>query len=857
MSCIIKYLICFELIFSPFLINAQTPCESAAEYSDHDIFGGYENNFIPDFNDPEQKQVFTLYLKQRFLGDTSTVTDANFKKIVNILEASPGIKKPAFPSISWQRVEKVYNVGKELKTFLQDLNKSSGKWRALYMQPVANVGDWLKTKQDDQNILESYSFLIIFPKQYVKVFVEKDPTKKIDLVEVLKDLVERIQKENIPENAKNFLIASAIHTFAYDDYLKAKLKLPNAMTVLAGLNELLQTRDSLANKIMNCSFDEILDKSNTHLKYPISSNKSLEESIRVLTQITEQSPSETVVLSKLVRPLSLAEASFRSCLAQDCASRTYFSKGLDPNFIYYTVQEEGGWKGHVTIALGEADFNSEKKKVAFVDKIQGFPLEYLPGLLEAIRQACLKMGYELSIPLKMGDINGIANEQVTRTTISKLPAFKNQTVVYKKFTPHSHEYEFDEYASRSDNGLDVKPLLPLVTDAPVKFVLHDPVEARSVDTLNNKSLFEIIAESFQLKFGDVDKQKKYFDVTETLLKANLPIDPEFKNFLNKCITDKEVPITLRYRAMTHLLMFRNKKLDEAFAHFTEAQVTNLIQNWMQKKTLALTAIVANTAWRSFIAGKISVEMILKYSTDLNPSDSLKLIMQDQKILEKTRIAVNSFMSTPMFQHKYVYTYIHQLALFIEIAKIALEKKQDDVVLESEQFIFDILDSMSKWVVTLNNKEKQEFFKLLSKLFIDPDSPFDEVVLAKYVKLHYENMASKTFWFRAKKTYIPSVLISSFWILSFASYKLFGVGAGTLLDATGVKESFAELLSILLHAGSFVVGTMAWPLLTSTTTNPHVDKRNKLKKFYKELSQRLKNAKCSIALQKPEEDRNAQ
>ena len=134
---------------------------------------------------------------------------------------------------------------------------------------------------------------------------------------------------------------------------------------------------------------------------------------KYLTQITEeiQNQPDTAVRGTEVlrlRPLSIQESPFRSCLSGDCATNTYFETALDPNFLYFTLtNSRHESSGHVTLVLGEAQSpKGLTVKTAFVDKIQNIEPQKLNAVLQGIYLSLKEQGYVLALPKDVGDLNG-------------------------------------------------------------------------------------------------------------------------------------------------------------------------------------------------------------------------------------------------------------------------------------------------------------------------------------------------------------------------------------------------------------------------------------------------------------------
>lgn len=134
----------------------------------------------------------------------------------------------------------------------------------------------------------------------------------------------------------------------------------------------------------------------------------------------------------LLRPLTIQEAPFRSCLGLDCSTTEYFRTALLPHFVYFTLTDPNSYasNGAITLVLGTVQAPSLQQQnsreglelrdaapevpAAFLDKVQNVPLEQLPLVLLSLREILLKSGYELVLPKDAGGENSLTNNPSVR-----------------------------------------------------------------------------------------------------------------------------------------------------------------------------------------------------------------------------------------------------------------------------------------------------------------------------------------------------------------------------------------------------------------------------------------------------------
>ena len=160
-----------------------------------------------------------------------------------------------------------------------------------------------------------------------------------------------------------------------------------------------------------------------------------------------------------VRPLSLLESPYRSCLSGDCASHTYFKKALDPDFLFFTLTDSAHRSsGYIAVVLGSAQTSGGAAKTAFVDKIQNIPTEKLIPVLEAVRQSLAEHGFRLGLPKDTGNENGLSNERWIRNYVRSriLPLLEGNDLT--GFQPRGRRYDFSHGYSRANTKPDMLEL---------------------------------------------------------------------------------------------------------------------------------------------------------------------------------------------------------------------------------------------------------------------------------------------------------------------------------------------------------------------------------------------------------------
>ncbi len=322
---------------------------------------------------------------------------------------------------------------------------------------------------------------------------------------VYKKLEEERQKLLLKNEDISFIskaMLDLIHTAGF--FNKAwtnQIKDKDPFVVIRSVTRIIENREHLSLELGFKSFSDLkrslglsrIEKEFYDKEELLKRLKFLEEQIKESESFIED---QEVVYR--VRALRLHESPFRGCVGgSDCSSRTYFKKGLDPNYIYFTKTglEDSKSSGQVTVVLGTVKAeDGSKKKVAFIDKIQNFSKEELIPFLSAVRESVQEEGYILALPLNVGGHNGLSNTTKLSNYVSEsiLPALLRNNKVLINFTPLPHNYNDFKIRliySRTEQGLDMIEFTLNPGDN-VQIIPGAKYEDYSVEGLNKRTFIE-------------------------------------------------------------------------------------------------------------------------------------------------------------------------------------------------------------------------------------------------------------------------------------------------------------------------------------------------------------------------------
>ncbi len=259
-------------------------------------------------------------------------------------------------------------------------------------------------------------------------------------------------------------MVNIIHTAGFGNMvLTTALKSKDPKQSFSALQNILNERDHLAFELgFEGHFKELKEKLGSRIPDETS----------VLSQITKDIQNQPYVIigkeTLRLRALSLQESPFRSCLGGDCATVNYWTKALDPNFLYFTLTDsQSRSSGYIAVVLGQAETlkihgsnlshkanvehafsNKISLNTAFVETIQGVDIQKVKAMLEGIRLSLKEKGYILALPKDPGtDHNGLSNQQLMNSYVAEeiLPLMRKGL---SNFRPHEHEYSFQYANSR-------------------------------------------------------------------------------------------------------------------------------------------------------------------------------------------------------------------------------------------------------------------------------------------------------------------------------------------------------------------------------------------------------------------------
>jgi hypothetical protein len=589
-----------------------------------ELFDSFSSGLVPNLEDPEQLKAFELYRKMRF-GNPDT-NAGSIEKLSKILKKYPELTKTPFKNFEISMSSKSYPVTQSLRAFLNSHIKSSGQVRNNLFQIDANTGFWKKLlsyETPEEFLVETSDkaqkkalkkqagdhFKEFFDEKFPKDLRSQIQDKKTDIKERAKLLYDYLTSlERTPEVAQ--AIVDLTHTIGYWDAGTQKLfKSSDGLDRLNAFRKILEDRDSFSMELgFSDHFDEVLSKFSIDKPTGVEFKDGLTSQIQKLEEeILKNATSSGEESKRVVRHLSIVESPFRSCLGgSDCSSRTYFDKALDPNFHYFTITDETGYStGHITIVLGKA----QNQKIAFIDKVQNVDNVDLPIMMEAVRQSVLEDDYILALPVDLGNHNGISNEATTRSFIER--GIKTDSETLKGFSPHSHNYSFDNQYSRAYDKLAVRRVqeLPSSGDLSVTAAQTDgPWKIKNID------LEKLARASYELKNGDLEDKLRYIPSMKVVKQAGLRVDSDFEKVLSSWVSDEEISFKLKKQVVTRRWLEEDVSLASLIQSFDEANKFNLIQNLVdtpkyKKKIISDKNLLLALAVEARASEKLSRELL--------------------------------------------------------------------------------------------------------------------------------------------------------------------------------------------------------------------------------------------------------
>ena len=427
-----------------------------------------------------QDDLFSIYRKIYF-GNSKSGVKRSLDDVIKILEKYPELSKlpvreqkiilknknHKIPQSLIDFVKRFRNSANEIRNNLFSIYENLGFWRRILSFPKPAIDSSLSRlnqreirKTENEHFLE---YLNKFVNEDVLQFIKEPSKDNIEKTIFMYQLLNTIKEDMVANSKDTQAISQAmvdlVHTSGFgNQYYTTLLKSKNPREQLEGINKILDERDVVSLALgFEDHFSQL--RSSLNVDYPSGStkNENFVNALMVIEKDIVNMPYISTQTSVIrVRPLSIQESPFRSCLGgSDCSSATYFEKALDPNFLYFTVTDNNHKSsGQITVVLGTAKnktsfssriFYSSKKsteKIGFVDKIQNVPNYMILPILESIRLSLSEQGYKLGLPKNTGDHNGLSNTYMISDYIKSQinPILKT---VLTDFTPHKNKYSFN------------------------------------------------------------------------------------------------------------------------------------------------------------------------------------------------------------------------------------------------------------------------------------------------------------------------------------------------------------------------------------------------------------------------------
>jgi formylglycine-generating enzyme required for sulfatase activity len=565
---------------------------------------------------PHQSDLFEVYRKM-FFGDPTVYIDHKNLNTVNMhLKKYPEIDKKPWREYEIKSLEKNYDTTESLSKYIKSQIQTAGQMRGNLFQIEANLGYWKKLlAYTDPQVPEGLDrdhqkkFLksahLRFEVYLNQIFSEsnrnliadlKDHTENYQkktkaLFKTLQQLERLFKEKGSPTQFIRQAMVDLVHYTGYGNPVTLSLlKSRNALDKIEGLKKILDERDAVAIELgYEGHFQQLQNSLQIDFPTGFSKNqKPIDDIVQLEKEVWAGEATDLAVETIRVRSLSLQEAPFRGCLGgSDCSTRSYFSKALDPIFIYFTMtNKDHHSSGQATLVLGLGQSKNLGKsiKVAFLDKLQNIPNQKIPYFLKAISLSLSEKGFYLGIPEDVGGHNGLSNMETTAQYISSeiLPKLSHKV---STFTPQRSGYPFENLYSRAYDLLNLK-------------IYEDIFPVNQTEVSPGKQYEASYAEN------DLDKNKLIMDLLN-LRHSIVPIDiikyissgplviqlKEFKLFsledfegdLKGYIQQKDLSFKIRKSAAFEMLLIdmENQKFDfykvkQVYKEFLDYEITQII-----------------------------------------------------------------------------------------------------------------------------------------------------------------------------------------------------------------------------------------------------------------------------------------
>ena len=581
------------------------------------------------------------------------------KDIFLILKQYPELSKTPMREQIIEFTIKEYNQSQKFEKFLTSFKKSGFDRRNNLVQIEANKGYWgqilgippvdkglskkkqkiLKKQRTDQIVDELDQWIKSYVKQQLADPLQDNRLKMIALYGILKAIRKHLLDRGLDVKYVSQAIVDLVDTAGFGDKKSLYLfKSPLLRDNLKSVQNIFSENNHIAVEL---GFENVQGLAQFYnVKYDDNFAEQFEG---ILTDFQNETPIDIGQRRLRLRALSLYESPFRSCLSGDCASETYFSQALDPNFIYFTLtSEDYQSSGYIAVVLGHAkNEKREMVKTAFVDKIQGVSQDDILPMLEGIRLSVKEQGYLLGLPIEIGEDSGLSNTYVIRDYVDTqiMPSLNRNL---KDFKPHENPYSFYWGSTRAYDAPQLFEFEERILED-VRITageIYPPKPTSSL--LNKKALFEFISPLKGLKQRDDHIQFiRSLSSADEIKGLKIP-KSMIENYLRSIIRDKNLDFLIRKEALFGFFLMKIEVIRSSYEYFIFVKTYIEVFNDKEQKQI----LEEMSQWEN----KVS-ETILKSLFDMNLREMENILDSKWAVLFDQNRINNSEFSPLMYYIK--------------------------------------------------------------------------------------------------------------------------------------------------------------------------------------------------------------
>lgn len=658
------------------------------------VLNSFAENTIPDITDMVHRKTFEFYITNYFKGQTDIIENWQFDDMVKMSSKFNPKGKYMFGAVEVDAHSYRYPVSPELEKLAGDLIRGLGTLKSIYLQPMANIGSWKKLKYKGKYFFDE-KHADRLAKQVLPIL---DRLFGFGILSLYKTF---FAEAEFPSEVQEKMNQALLHMIALNDPACLNgLRSSNGDEVIQALKTYLGARTRL-QEIYGQENDDVLE--DPIIKVNIPSKQELYKKLHILEKEMLAKGGSPIHEAYKVRPLSLIESPFRSCLASnECSTRHYFTRALDPAFYYFTVTDKDNTsRGHVTVALGQALEDTTWKLVAVVDKIQDIKLNRLPLVLEAVRRSVEVQGYELAFPDPIDEThNGLSNYSQIVAAVKNLPTLNQQKKMFHGHQTRGSARDYQPGYSLVFNAPYLKPVLPLdqiesdgINRGHATYEVLPPIPQKKLSEV--LSLEDLKVEVVRMQSGDESERLIFIDLMEAMTQSKMIKGDGFRNTLLAWAKDKSLGIRLRNRALRAILNMNPADLPEIWPYFTDSEIQTVLLSWedierirFERDTLQFAALTALPYFNP--KDEVLEQLMNTRVSGLNPA-ARKAVIRASKTPE-FREAIRRVTEIESIAKDRQYYVDVMIAIITYEALVVAEKNQDeDTVLQLRETTLSRLD----------------------------------------------------------------------------------------------------------------------------------------------------------------------